>query len=370
MWICLDTLPRGAWVTVTLTTGSAELDGHPLHPWTPMKLQRHHLNYFVHTWTECSLTLRSTHCDDVDKLVMRIKSASMHPYLTEYIPINRVLVIDYEPSVAITLANYKYRHQNLDPTPGQPNNDPRPCHILFNLDNRVNSPGVVHVYTLDGTIPPHHPLDCNVNTKTSFYCYGQTADDDLLTAATRLQALTCDGDVVTVHMHVSQMDYVSDVVRRFGINHVVTTNDWTYYKMRQVLTDTPVSVVTSMISGNVPTMTSEEAIYHGIFLQQYRPHHFEIDNKKFLNRLPPNLRQCDIAGQRMDVAAYSNSNGPLSSRVYAIVTKPENMQQDDLMVFWGYLMVDHNNRWHSIFPPNTLNRRAIRFIEVSYTNCI
>ena len=161
--------PAGTSLLIKLITGTAEIDGHPLAPGKLLSYKSGHPNYFIHSWTGCTIniTTDSTVGTTESAYIRRIKSSGLfHETLDLASKHQRVLVLDSTHNTSVMVANYMYRSQD--------STNPFAAHMarsvyMLNLDCKSNGGSVVCMYKLNGTIPPHHTLDHLTTHKHMFW---------------------------------------------------------------------------------------------------------------------------------------------------------------------------------------------------------
>lgn len=328
-WINLDSLAKGGRVHVTVLSNTAEINGHPLPLNQPVAIVDHTKNYFVHTWTGCTLNISAPAGIAADDLVIWIKSSSAYATLTGYNAFRRVLVIDGTMDLAVTLANYKHRHHG---------GDADRVHVMVNLDCDISSPGVVSIYVLNGTIPPHHPPNLMTDKKLSFF-----VGCDLDAGLSHLRPLVdASSSVATFYMRCGRRGDIGKIVDVLGVDCIVTTDDLIYHTLRK--TDSlqiPVTKASPFINA-APASSAEDVVFRHVFLSDYRTHHFfSSELPHAFERMPGQLVPGNAKGDQFVRNAVHNNC------LYAVV---RGFDEHLLNYFWGYVLVDYKGRCHSPLP--------------------
>ena len=316
-------------VTIKFKSGSADVDGFPL-PKGQITLAGC-TDYFMQSWEGCEVFV------DPSDAVQWIKTSSTFHCLLEkeFTTATRVLVLDTTHNIAQTLANYAYRRQT----------GPSGQHLFVNLDSTGNS-GVIGLYPLKSSVPPHHPLDYLPEHKHMFL-----ADSDLQ-AAKNLKPMLAMADMLTVYVNDHRTDdaTVEAIVETLNITQVVVTCDRRWFSLSRTLASCGVSKIPPVIAENRALdsywVAANNAFYN-VFLQQFKT--FGYDDigpltKFYRANLPTSLRPCGNEESNAYFPFKESDNK--TSMIFAAVSG----FGEPLMSFWAFVMVDCNGRYHSILP--------------------
>lgn len=325
--------PLGSSVTLVLLSGSADIDGHPLPRQKPRTVNAGYTDYFIQSWVGCDLRIESTNCTNPEDMVVWTKSsATFHQLLTsEFTAATRVLVLDATHNNALCIANYAHRRQT-----GQ-----SAQHLMVNLNVKGNA-GVCCLYKVNGTIPPHHPLDFLPEHKHMFW----VGVDGTSEAASSMVKLTAHANRVTVYINATKYTdlEVADIVSKMGIEQVVVTSDRRFFSLSKRL-DCGVSKLSPVTTDGSEDDSADTAVYKNIFLQKYRMFHFPADTglprTKFVCKMSKDLLPAGSGESYCSMGAHDKN-----SKVYAMVS---GFGEETLMSFWGFAVIDYNGRCHTMF---------------------
>lgn len=345
IWLHLDPLPRGSRITVVVTSGTAEINGHPLPLNRPTSLSDSKINYFIHTWTGCNLrvTVPVTSHHSADCIVMRIRSSGTFAHLTGYLSHQRILIIDDNADLTTTLANYKYLHHG---------GEPRCPHVMVNLDCATETPNVVSVYFMqNGTIQPHNAADLLTDKKLSLFV--NTIEQGIAA----LEALIDKAAVVTVYLHYAQRDHIQAAIKAFKIDCVLTLNDIVYHSVRRHNKDIVVDRLQPLIIG-AGHQNGDDLVFHSVFLGDYMTHHFFSSAlSSVYNRLNLPLALLPVGSHKSN-GSHETKTTVTNNSLYAVVSG-----QGHALTFWGYVVVDHNGRGHSALPLQFILRYRLLYVK-------
>ena len=328
--------PLGNSITLVLLNGSADIDGYPLPRQKPRTVSAGYIDYFIQSWVGCDIKIESTTCDPEDMVVWIKSCATFHQLLTdEFTTATRVLVLDTTHNNALSVANYAYRRQTGESTQ----------HLAVNLDVKGNA-GVCCLYKVNGSIPPHHPLDFLPEHKHMFWVGTEGTSE----AASSMAELTVHARRVTVYINAARYTdlEVADIVTKMGIEQVVVTSDRRFSSLSKRL-NCGVSKLAPVTTDNCCCPLSEgdvaeAAVYRNIYLQKYRAFHFPANTG-----LPLTKFMCKMSRELLPAGSSENycSMSDKNSRVYAMVS---GFEEERLMSFWGFAVIDYNGRCHTMFP--------------------
>lgn len=334
-WLSTIGLPRGSRVNVTLNSGTIEICGFPL-PRGKSSVLSGNTDYFLQSWSGCTLTV------DISRTVRWTKTSStFHHFLEkQFLSPSRILVLDDTHCNAMTIANYSYRLQKGSSKQ----------HFMVNLDTAGNA-GVVCLYTMKGCVPPHHPLDHLPNHKQMFWA--GTGREDFITAASSMKEMLSGGDKLVVYMNISACtdEDIKAIVGMLEMNQVLVFDDRRFFSLSCQLTGCDVSNLAPIVTGsrfvNVDTVAAE-SVLNNVFLQEYRTFHYDCTKglamAKFQKKLSDSLlpKDMEVRIQPYVDITDKEKNGVVFAAVSGF--------QEKLMSFWGFVIVDHKGRCHSIIP--------------------
>ncbi|KAK3757169.1 hypothetical protein RRG08_061454 [Elysia crispata] len=347
--MCLDmsVLPRGSSVSLFLIKGHACINEHRLSNNFKLDLKDDCDQYYVHTWTGCTIKI-SAGVDKITELVLWIKSSSTPVRLTEYVNKRKVLVVDYTLASAVSLANLKYKTRT----------DSRSTHLMVDMNSgNSGSPGVVSVYPMSGTIPPHHSMDILPTNKLSYFC--KTNKSEIVLK--ELAGLVKLAEDFVVYIHRSQRNQIESIVTTLGISCVICADELLYYQLaaaNSLSSSVEIYKLPAMMPGHTTTTTSDNNVYRHVFLNKFKPYHFhhtEVHTSPLVE-MPDSMLPLNTGHD----VVLSTLDGIEPNTLYAIVSKKENPV---LMLFWGYLWSDYRKRCHSLFSPTFVNGQRLAFVK-------
>lgn len=348
MWLNMDGFSIGSYLTFILKSGSAEIDGFPLPLNKRKTIGAGYLDYFIHSWVGCEITIE-TNVSHKDMLMWIKSSTTAHQLLTgEFNQSNRVLVLDDTHNNALTVANYAYRRQ-----PG-----PSEQHLMVNLDIKGNA-GVCCFYKVGGAIPPHHPLDYLPEYKHMYW----TNSDGLCNAVCHLKDLLSNANMVTLYMNTSRCtdEEVSMVVSNLNVEQVITTNDRRFLTLSKTLKCAVSKLVPHTNDHRASHNVDEKGVFRHVFLQQFKPHHFNADTglqrTRFVVKMSSDL--LPVGKNDNGQTTYCKLNVVSKNcKIYAIVSDLEGK----LPSCWGFALVDYIGRCHTLFSRHSLNKLTFVYI--------
>ena len=334
-WISLEGEPSGSELNVKLISGTAEIDGHPIPVGFFRAFNSGNIDYYVHSWTGCILEISSI-SEAVSGYVKWIKSSAMYTKMACIVE-DRVVVVDSNPSSATTLANYMFRQ-------GQKN----VC--MINIDSKTNG-GVVCYYTVKSTIPPHHPLEQLNGHKLMFW-----VGNDYLSQLDYLKTCVPSNSNVVIYMNSvsSTTEDVERVVSAFDALLVATTNERLHHTFKN-LDDCGIMYVQPIIVGSTNQCAPAEQLYHSVFLQKFKTHHYDSPISCHYDKLSDSMMPLGVGcSLKNPLFGYARMVGHKQSYFYAAVFGVE--EEESLMSVLGFIMIDNADRCHSVIPYNLLRK--------------
>ncbi|GFS02173.1 LOW QUALITY PROTEIN: hypothetical protein ElyMa_001116500 [Elysia marginata] len=315
-------------------------------------------SYFLHTWTG---GVSVEYDSEAVEIVRDDYHSTFYRSLLNVDEVNRVLVVDYTSTTAITVANYSYSL----PTKMYKSTSTGQCRLTtttyVDLDV-VSNLGVVYVYPMThGTIPPHHPVDFSRELKFGNYVGKDDPDD--LTNFVRSFLSDIKGRLICyVNYKNCSVDQIMELMKVGRFDACFTTSNYVATKLpsRQVLKLTP-RATGSPGKFDVISELSEVVERHVFKHPDLQPHHVKVDEQLMGRVLAPIPAEFKSKG-----ATLSGSGGLMNLKsgfeantAYHVAVVSPGAE----VVTWGLAYCDNNGHIHSLFD-ECMCKKEFMFIKI------